>query len=179
MASAWFAGGDLVKNNQCGQPHGVGFHRCGYRKRPRHRCAASAAVGHSRNGKTALLAAAFDERITLAIPISAPVAAQRPAGQPGWHASHRFPAGSTLFKEFNDAGAFASDQNWQPFAPRPCFLERRKASGQSAPVNSKCCKPPTRCIASSVSKDWRSTNDLPAPARGKAGSVGYIREANI
>src|SRR5205823_2489739 len=30
-----------------------------------------AAVGHSRNGKTALLAAAFDERIAMAIPLQA------------------------------------------------------------------------------------------------------------
>ncbi len=47
-----------------------GFHRCvDYLTTAREIDATRiAAVGHSRNGKTALLAAAFDERITLAIP---------------------------------------------------------------------------------------------------------------
>ncbi len=71
---AWLAGGDAAKNkpDDRGTIAGWawGFHRCvDYLVTDRavdaHRIAA---VGHSRNGKTALLAAAFDERIAIAFP---------------------------------------------------------------------------------------------------------------
>ena len=71
---AWLAHGDAAKNPPTNRGSiaawAWGFHRCidylvtdGALDPKR-----IAAVGHSRNGKTALLAAAFDERIALAIP---------------------------------------------------------------------------------------------------------------
>ncbi len=71
---AWLAGGDPAKNNPTNRGSiaawAWGFHRCvdylvGDRDVDPRRIAA---IGHSRNGKTALLAAAYDERIALAIP---------------------------------------------------------------------------------------------------------------
>ena len=71
---AWLAGADAAKNNPTNRgtiaAWAWGFHRCvDYLVTDRAVDAQRiAAVGHSRNGKTALLAAAFDERIALAIP---------------------------------------------------------------------------------------------------------------
>lgn len=71
---AWLAGGDAAKNNPADRgtiaAWAWGFNRCvDYLVTDKaidaHRIAA---VGHSRNGKTALLAAAFDERIAIAFP---------------------------------------------------------------------------------------------------------------
>jgi hypothetical protein len=70
----WLAGGDSGKNNPTNRGSiaawAWGFHRCvDYLVTDRDVDAKRiAAVGHSRNGKTALLAAAFDERIALSIP---------------------------------------------------------------------------------------------------------------
>ena len=70
----WLAGGDPSKNNPTNRGSiaawAWGFHRCvDYLVSDRDVDAKRiAAVGHSRNGKTALLAAAFDERIALSIP---------------------------------------------------------------------------------------------------------------
>jgi (4-O-methyl)-D-glucuronate---lignin esterase len=71
-----------------------------------------AAVGHSRLGKTALLAAAFDERIAMAIPLQAGTGGSAPSRPIGPHADkaesvkrintsfpHWF---NTAFKQFND-----------------------------------------------------------------------------
>jgi hypothetical protein len=71
---AWLAGGDPLKNPPSHRGSiaawAWGFHRCmDYLVADRDIDSRRiAAVGHSRNGKTALLAAAFDERIALAIP---------------------------------------------------------------------------------------------------------------
>jgi len=70
----WLAGGDAARNNPTNRGSiaawAWGFHRCVDYLVTDHDLDAKriAAVGHSRNGKTALLAAAFDERIALSIP---------------------------------------------------------------------------------------------------------------
>ena len=70
-----------------------------------------AAVGHSRLGKTALLAAAFDERIALAIPHQAGCGGTAPTARRAKVSKARPSSGSTpasrtgstpRFKEFND-----------------------------------------------------------------------------
>jgi hypothetical protein len=70
----WLAGGDSAKNKAVDRGTIVawawGFHRCvDYLvKDPDVDAHRIAALGHSRNGKAALLAAAFDERIAIAFP---------------------------------------------------------------------------------------------------------------
>ena len=122
----WLAGGDPAKNPPENRGSiaawAWGFHRCvdylvttpdidGMR---------IAAVGHSRNGKTALLAAAFDERIALAIPhqagcggtapsrvapeLARPGANGRPAVETIGVINKNFPHWfNAEFKKFNDA----------------------------------------------------------------------------
>ena len=96
----WLADGDPAKNNPADRGSiaawAWGFHRCvDYLVTDADLDARRiAAVGHSRNGKTALLAAAFDERIALAIPhqagcggtapnrVASAMAAPQPNGRP-------------------------------------------------------------------------------------------------
>jgi len=66
-----------------------------------------AAVGHSRNGKTALLAAAFDERIAVAIPLQAGCGGTAPSrgriGESVTRINTSFPHWfNDTFKQFND-----------------------------------------------------------------------------
>jgi hypothetical protein len=101
-----------------------------------------AVVGHSRNGKTALLAAAFDERIALAIPsqagcggtapnrvapgLAAPQANGRPSVETVPVINKAFPHWfSGMFKEFNGAPArlpFDQHELIALCAPRPVLL---------------------------------------------------------
>jgi hypothetical protein len=93
------------------------------------------AVGHSRLGKTALLAAAFDERIAMSIPLQAGTGGSAPSRPIGPHADkaesvkrintsfpHWF---NGRFKEFNDdPGRLPFDQNCLVAlcAPRPVLF---------------------------------------------------------
>jgi hypothetical protein len=93
------------------------------------------AVGHSRLGKTALLAAAFDERIAMAIPLQAGCGGTAPSRPIGPHADkaesvkrintsfpHWF---NSQFKEFNDdPGRLPFDQHGLVAlcAPRPVLF---------------------------------------------------------
>jgi hypothetical protein len=92
------------------------------------------AVGHSRLGKTALLAAAFDERIAMAIPLQAGCGGTAPSrgkvGESVKQINDRFPHWfNTNFKQFND------DPSKIPFdqhslvalcAPRPVLFPNAK-----------------------------------------------------
>jgi hypothetical protein len=111
---AWRAGGDPARNQPADRgtlaAWAWGFHRCvDYLVTdgdldPRR----IAALGHSRNGKTALLAAAYDERIAIAFPHQAGCGGSAPSrGTTGEsvkaindHFAHWFNA---RFKEFNAA----------------------------------------------------------------------------
>ena len=101
-----------------------------------------AAVGHSRNGKTALLAAAFDERIALAIPhqagcggtapnrvapaLAAPQANGRPTAETMAVINKHFPHWfNAEYKKFNDAPEklpFDQHELVALMAPRPVLL---------------------------------------------------------
>ncbi len=90
----------------------------------------AAAVGHSRNGKTALLAAAFDERFALAIPHQAGCGGTAPSrgkkGESVKQINDRFPHWfNAKFKEYNEeTGRLPIDQNCLValMAPRPVLL---------------------------------------------------------
>ena len=123
---AWLAGGDAAKNNPTNRGSiaawAWGYSRCvDYLVSDRDVDAKRiAAVGHSRNGKTALLAAAYDERIALSIPhqagcggtapnrVSAALAAPQKNGRPiaetikviNGNFPHWF---NGEFKKYNDA----------------------------------------------------------------------------
>jgi len=112
-----------------------------------------AAVGHSRNGKTALLAAAFDERIALAIPhqagcggtgpsrVSAAMAAPQRNGRPTAETvaviNHSFPHWfNAEFKKFNEQPErLPFDQNClvAMMAPRPVLLSNAEGDRWSNP----------------------------------------------
>lgn len=123
---AWLAGGDPAKNNPSHRGSIAawtwGFHRCvDYLVTdPDLDQTRIAAVGHSRNGKTALLAAAFDQRIALAIPhqagcggtgpsrvspdLAKPQANGRPTAETIAVINKNFPHWfNARFKEFNDS----------------------------------------------------------------------------
>ncbi|HXG48421.1 MAG TPA: acetylxylan esterase [Methylomirabilota bacterium] len=123
---AWLAGGDPARNNPTNRGSlaawAWGFHRCvDYLATDRDVDARRiAAVGHSRNGKAALLATAYDERIALAIPhqagcggtapsrvapaLAAPQANGRPIAETIAVINRNFPHWfNGEFKKFNDA----------------------------------------------------------------------------
>jgi dienelactone hydrolase len=111
---AWLAEGDPARNNPTNRgtiaAWAWGFHRCvdylvtDHDVDP-HRIAA---LGHSRNGKTALLAAAFDERIAMAFPHQAGCGGSAPSrgktGESVKAINDRFPHWfNAQFKQFNEA----------------------------------------------------------------------------
>jgi dienelactone hydrolase len=111
---AWLAGGDPAKNDPAHRGSiaawAWGFHRCvDYLVTDQDIDARRiAAVGHSRNGKTALLAAAFDERIALVIPHQAGCGGTAPSrgkiGESVQRINTAFPHWfNAEFKEFNEA----------------------------------------------------------------------------
>jgi (4-O-methyl)-D-glucuronate---lignin esterase len=89
-----------------------------------------ACVGHSRNGKTALLAAAFDDRIDLAIPLQAGCGGTAPSrGTVGEsvkaindHFPHWFDAHFKAFNEHTDQLPFDQHCLIALCAPRPVLL---------------------------------------------------------
>jgi dienelactone hydrolase len=111
---AWLAQGDQAGNNPTNRgtiaAWAWGFHRCvdflvTESSLDPHRIAA---LGHSRNGKTALLAAAYDERIAIAFPHQAGCGGSAPSrgkiGESVKAINDRFPHWfNAQFKQFNNA----------------------------------------------------------------------------
>jgi hypothetical protein len=111
---AWLAGNDSAKNNPTNRgtiaAWAWGFHACvDYLvKDPDLDPKKIAALGHSRNGKAALLAAAFDDRIAIAFPHQAGCGGSAPSrgktGESVKAINDRFPHWfNPEFKKFNDA----------------------------------------------------------------------------
>ena len=144
----WLAGGDPSKNNPSHRGSiaawAWGFQRCvDYLVQdPDLDQTRIAAVGHSRNGKTALLAAAFDERIAIAFPhqagcggtapnrtasaLAKPLANGRPTAETTAVINKSFPHWfNAEFKKFNEAPEkLPFDQNALVAlcAPRPVLF---------------------------------------------------------
>jgi hypothetical protein len=101
-----------------------------------------AALGHSRNGKTALLAAAFDERISIAFPHQAGCGGSAPSrsnvGESVKAINDRFPHWfNGRFKEFNEhPDKLPFDQNCliALCAPRPVLLTAATGDQWSNPA---------------------------------------------
>jgi hypothetical protein len=145
---AWLAGGDRARNNPTNRgtiaAWAWGFHRCvdylvAEPGLDAHRIAA---LGHSRNGKTALLAAAFDERIAIAFPHQAGCGGSAPSrGKTGEsvkaindHFPHWF---NSQFKQFNDAPErLPFDQNCLVAlcAPRPVLFSAAEGDQWANPA---------------------------------------------
>lgn len=133
---AWLAGGDPARNEPANRGSiaawAWGFQRCvDYLVTdPAIDAHRIAALGHSRNGKTALLAAAFDERIAIAFPHQAGCGGTAPSrgktGESVKAINDHFPHWFNLqFKQFNaDPERLPFDQNALVAlcAPRPVLF---------------------------------------------------------
>ena len=145
---AWLAGGDPARNNPANRgtiaAWAWGFQRCvDYLvTEPSIDAHRIAALGHSRNGKTALLAAAFDERIAIAFPHQAGCGGSAPSrgkiGESVKAINSTFPHWfNAQFKQFND------DPERLPFdqyclvalcAPRPVLFSAAEGDQWANPA---------------------------------------------
>ena len=145
---AWLANGDTAHNNPTNRGTLIawawGFHRCvdylvtDPGVKPHH----IAALGHSRNGKATLLAAAFDERIAIAFPHQAGCGGTSPSrgktGESVKAINDRFPYWfDAEFKEFNDAPdrlPFDQECLLALCAPRPVLFSAAQGDQWSNPA---------------------------------------------
>jgi len=145
---AWLAGNDPGRNNPTNRgtiaAWAWGFHRCvDYLVTDRDIDAKRiATLGHSRNGKTALLAAAFDERIAMAFPHQAGCGGSAPSrgktGESVKAINDRFPHWfNAQFKKFNEAPErLPFDQNALVAlcAPRPVLFSAAEGDQWANPA---------------------------------------------
>jgi hypothetical protein len=145
---AWLAGDDTAKNKPANRgtiaAWAWGFQRCvDYLvTEPGLDAHRIAALGHSRNGKTALLAAAFDERIAIAFPHQAGCGGSAPSrgktGESVKAINDRFPHWfSAQFKKFNDSPErLPFDQNCLVAlcAPRPVLFSAAEGDQWANPA---------------------------------------------
>jgi dienelactone hydrolase len=145
---AWLAAGDPARNKPADRgtiaAWAWGFHRCVdcLVTEPGVDAHRIAALGHSRNGKTALLAAAYDERIAIAFPHQAGCGGSAPSrgktGESVKAINDRFPHWfNAEFKQFNDAPERLSfDQNCLVAlcAPRPVLFSAAEGDQWANPA---------------------------------------------
>jgi hypothetical protein len=145
---AWLAGNDKAKNKPSDRgtiaAWAWGFQRCvDYLvTQPGVDAHRIAALGHSRNGKTALLAAAYDERIAIAFPHQAGCGGSAPSrgkiGESVKAINGAFPHWfNAQFKQFNDAPErLPFDQNCLVAlcAPRPVLFSAAEGDQWANPA---------------------------------------------
>jgi hypothetical protein len=144
-----------------------------------------AAVGHSRNGKTALLAAAFDERIALVIPHQAGCGGTAPSrgkvGESVERINQVFPHWfNAEFKKFN------SDPSRLPFdqhslialvAPRPILLSNAAEDTWANPEGQFEMLKAAASVYSLLGVTVRDLETRPEEGRLLNGSLGYYIRA--
>ncbi len=144
-----------------------------------------AAVGHSRNGKTALLAAAFDERIALAIPHQAGCGGSAPnrgtVGESVKRINTAFPHWfNATFKEFNDhTDQLPFDQNALVAlcAPRPVLFSNAKEDQWANPDGQFQVLKATEGVYRFLGATGLETDKVPEIGHLSPGRLGYyIRE---
>jgi hypothetical protein len=140
-----------------------------------------AVVGHSRLGKTALLAAAFDERIALAIPHQAGCGGTAPSrgkvGESVKQINEAFPHWfNATFKEFNDRpDRLPFDQNCLValVAPRPVLLTNAVEDTWANPEGQfevlRAADPVYRLLGT----EGLQARQMPPPGRLEGGRLGY------
>jgi hypothetical protein len=141
-----------------------------------------AAVGHSRNGKTVLLAAALDERIALAIPHQSGCGGAAPSrgrvGETVKQINDRFP------HWFNDEFAAFNDQVERlPFdqhalvalvAPRPVLLSNAALDQWANPAGQFEVLQAARPVYKLFDADDLGDAKMPPPGKLLAGRLGYF-----
>ena len=188
---SWLAGSDPARNNPAHRgtiaAWAWGFQRCvdhlvTERDVDSHHIAA---VGHSRNGKTALLAAAFDERIALAIPHQAGCGGTAPSrgkiGESVQRINTSFPHWfNARFKQFNEAPErLPFDQHCLVAlcAPRPVLFSNAQEDQWANPSGQfevlKAADPVYRFLGA----EGLAAKEMPPPRQLVDSRLGYyIRE---
>jgi hypothetical protein len=187
----WLAGGVSSWNNPTNRGSiaawAWGFHRCmDYLVTdPAVDAHRIAAVGHSRNGKTALLAAAFDDRIAMAFPHQAGCGGSAPSrGKTGEsvkaindHFPHWF---NRRFKQFNDApDRLPFDQNCllAMCAPRPVLFSAAQGDQWSNPAGQFEVLRAADQVYRLLGAPGLSATEMPPLGKLVGGPLGfYIRE---
>jgi hypothetical protein len=144
-----------------------------------------AAVGHSRNGKTALLAAAYDERIAIAFPHQAGCGGSAPSrGKIGEsvkaindHFPHWF---NGEFKKFNDAPErLPFDQNGLVAlcAPRPVLFSAAQEDQWANPAGQFQVLQAADPVYRFLGVEGLAATEMPPPGKLVTSRLGYyIRE---
>lgn len=188
---AWLAGNDPRRNTPADRgtiaAWAWGFHRCvDYLVTDRDIDAKRiATLGHSRNGKTALLAAAFDERIAMAFPHQAGCGGSAPSrgkiGESVKAINTRFPHWfNARFKQFNDAPErLPFDQNALVAlcAPRPVLFSAAEDDQWANPAGQfevlQAADPVYRFLGS----PGLAATEMPPPGKLIASPLGYYIRA--
>jgi (4-O-methyl)-D-glucuronate---lignin esterase len=188
---AWLAGNDPAKNNPTNRgtiaAWAWGFHTCvDYLVQdPDLDSKKIAALGHSRNGKAALLAAAFDERIAIAFPHQAGCGGSAPSrGKTGEsvraindHFPHWFNADFKKFNETPDLLPFDQNCLVALCAPRAVLFSAAEGDQWANPKGQfevlKAADPVYRFLGVS----GLGVEEMPPPRQLVGGRLGYyIRE---
>lgn len=140
-----------------------------------------AAVGHSRNGKTSLLAGAYDERIALAIPHQAGCGGTAPSrgtvGESVKRINTSFPHWfCDNFKQFNDAPEkLPFDQHClvAMMAPRPVLLSNAVEDQWANPSGQFDVLQAARPVYKLYDADDLGETKMPPPGKLIDGKLGY------
>ncbi len=188
---AWLANGDPARNNPTNRGTLVawawGFHRCvdylvtDLDLDPRRVCA----LGHSRNAKTALLAAALDERIAIAFPHQAGCGGSAPSrgtvGESVQRINTAFPHWfNAEFKQFNDApDRLPFDQNGLVAlcAPRAVLFSAAQGDQWANPAGQFEVLRATEPVYRFLGVEGLTAKKIPPIGRLVGGRLGYyLRE---